>query len=237
DSFYIADTYDDELAKVRQERVRLENTLADFRASVDCEMIQVVGRILSMNGDITVTTTDGKMISQLESMVQLEKVQETSDFIRFQLVEDGIMRQVRQELAQVREEEEKHKHGIRVKLTSVIADYGPRLHGVLERLAFLDVLLAKAKFAVEIDGMKPQLCEDSIIRITEGRHPLVEEEVTQGGHDYTPLCLEVSSGVTLITGPNMGGKTASLKTIGLLTAMAQYGLLVPARSMDFRPRK
>ena len=53
-------------------------------------MIQVVGRILSMNGDITVTTTDGKMISQLESMVQLEKVQETSDFIRFQLEADKI---------------------------------------------------------------------------------------------------------------------------------------------------
>ena len=237
DSFYLADAYDEQLARVRQERVHLERDLAEFRASVDSEMIQTVGRILSMKGDVTVTTTDGEMISRLEAIAELEKVQETSDFVTFQLVEDENMHQVRQKLARVREDEEQIKHQVRVKLTCMIADYGPRLRGVLEQVAFLDVLLAKAKFAVEIDGVRPQLREDSMIRIEKGRHLLVEEEVTQGGHDYTPLCLGVSSGVTLITGPNMGGKTASLKTIGLLTAMAQYGLMVSARSMEFRPRQ
>ena len=236
-SFYLADAYDEQLARVRKERAHLERVLAEFRASVDSEMIQAVGRILSMNGDIAVSTKDKEMISRLEAMVELEKVQETSDCVTFQLVEDERMDQVRQTLSQIREEEERIKHQVRVKLTCLMADYGPRLRGVLEQVAFFDVLLAKAKFAAEIDGVKPQLCEDSIIRINKGRHPLVEEEVTQGGHDYTPLCLEVSSGVTLITGPNMGGKTASLKTTGLLVVMAQYGLMVPASSMEFRPRQ
>ena len=236
-SFYLADAYDEQLARVRKERAHLERVLAEFRASVDSEMIQAVGRILSMNGDIAVSTKDKEMISRLEAMMELEKVQETSDCVTFQLVEDERMDQVRQTLSQIREEEERIKHQVRVKLTCLMADYGPRLRGVLEQVAFFDVLLAKAKFAAEIDGVKPQLCEDSTVHIDKGRHPLVEEEVTQGGHDYTPLCLEVSSGVTLITGPNMGGKTASLKTTGLLVAMAQYGLMVPASSMEFRPRQ
>lgn len=237
DSFYISDAYDEELARIRQERVRLEGALASFRAEVDEKMIQTIGRILSMNGDITVSSTDGQKIARLEAMEELNKVQETAHYVTFRLVENEAMSRVRERVAQVRETEERCKQQIRMQLTAVVADHGIRLKGSLAALAFLDFLIAKAKFAVAIGAISPKLSATATIHIEEGRHLLVEEEVRRAGYGYTPLCLGISSGVTLITGPNMGGKTASLKTVGLLTAMAQFGLMVPARFMEFEPRQ
>lgn len=237
DSFYIADAYDEELAQVRQERIRLEAAQAAFRSAVDEKTISTMGRFLSTAGEITVSSTDSKNIALLEAMPELVKVQETPYYVTFSLIENEEMCRLRTRLTEVREAEEECKQRVRVGLTSVVADHGSRLMANLEQLAYLDFLVAKAKYASMIGAVKPQLGDASTIRIHDGRHPLVEEEVTRAGYVYTPLSLEISSGVTLITGPNMGGKTASLRTVGLLVAMAQYGLLVPVRFMEFKPRK
>ncbi len=237
DSFYISDAYSDELARTRQERIRLEGTLADFRAAVDGQLIQAIGRILSMHGEITVSSKDDQKIAKLEAMAKLDKMQETPHYVTFRLHEDEAMHRVRERLTRVREAEEHCKQQIRVQLTTVVADHAPRLLRNLGQLAYLDFLLAKAKFALAIGAVKPNLSSTSTIHIEDGRHLLVEEEVVKAGYAYTPLCVEITSGVTLITGPNMGGKTASLKTVGLLTALAQYGLMVPAHFMEFEPRR
>ena len=236
ESFYIADAYDPKLAKVRRERIRLEGLLADFRGSVESKIMHAAGRTLSMDGDITVSKAEPELISRLEAIENLAPVHLSAHSVTFALVENESMHQTRQELGQSREEEEACKQEIRGRLTQTVATSAPRLLGVLEQLAYLDIVLAKGRLSAEIDGVKPRLFHNSNIRIEEGRHLLVEEEVQQRGHTYTPLNVEVSAGVTIVTGPNMGGKTASLKMIGLLTAMAQYGLLVPAAAMEFSPQ-
>lgn len=87
----------------------------------------------------------------------------------------------------------------------------------------IDFLAAKAKFAINNEYTKPVITTDKIINIKQGRHPLltgkvVPIDVAIGG-DYQTL---------IITGPNTGGKTVSLKTVGLITAMAQSGIFIPA---------
>lgn len=87
----------------------------------------------------------------------------------------------------------------------------------------IDYLQAKAKFAIENEYTMPIVNKDKIIDLKNARHPLLGENVVpinvRIGKDYTTL---------IITGPNTGGKTVSLKTVGLLTAMAQSGLYIPA---------
>ncbi|MDP4178518.1 MAG: endonuclease MutS2 [Bacillota bacterium] len=89
----------------------------------------------------------------------------------------------------------------------------------------LDFVFAKAKYADELNCICPLVNEDGIIDIVEGRHPLIDQKVVVPMNIY--LGREFSS--LVITGPNTGGKTVSLKTTGLLHLMAMSGILIPAR--------
>lgn len=90
-------------------------------------------------------------------------------------------------------------------------------------LARIDFLAAKAKFAINYECSKPRVSDDKIINLKGARHPLLKGKVVPIdvaiGGDYKTL---------IITGPNTGGKTVSLKTVGLITAMAQSGIFIPA---------
>ncbi|MBU3074236.1 endonuclease MutS2 [Clostridium estertheticum] len=89
----------------------------------------------------------------------------------------------------------------------------------------LDFIFAKAGYALEINAIIPKVNEDGIIDIIEARHPLIDPKVVVPsniylGRDFTSL---------VITGPNTGGKTVTLKTVGLIQLMAMSGILIPAR--------
>lgn len=88
----------------------------------------------------------------------------------------------------------------------------------------LDFVFAKAKYSLEINGIEAPVVVDKKIKIVKGRHPLLDKNIC------VPLDFSIGDDFTgvVITGPNTGGKTVALKTIGLLSMMAQSGLHVPA---------
>lgn len=94
-----------------------------------------------------------------------------------------------------------------------------------ENILMLDFIFAKAKFAKNINATLPILNNDGIIDLHGARHPLISQE------NIVPL--DINLGINfnslIITGPNTGGKTVSLKTVGLLTLMALSGLFIPAK--------
>ncbi|NLM41092.1 MAG: hypothetical protein GX199_02150 [Firmicutes bacterium] len=236
-SFYLADAYDEQLAALRRRRRALEEQLAQFRENVDSKVREVVGRPLSFDDEITVSCAAGQAVQKLETMPELVKVEEARGTITFRLVDSPEAQQLRLELGAVQEKEDACKARLRARLSQIVGAHASRLLRILEMLGFLDFLLAKAQFCVEIQGVRPRLSTQLRLAIDQGRHLLVEEEVQRAGRRYQPITLGLHAGVTVITGPNMGGKTVGLKTIGLLTAMAQYGLLVPAADMELSPRR
>ena len=109
-------------------------------------------------------------------------------------------------------------------LSAEIAPYADQLRETVETLAELDYIFAKGMLSREMNAVSPKLNRNGYINIIRGRHPLIDREKVVPsnlwmGKDFTSL---------IITGPNTGGKTVTLKTVGLLTLMAQAGLQVPA---------
>jgi DNA mismatch repair protein MutS2 len=100
------------------------------------------------------------------------------------------------------------------------------LHTTVEALASLDVILAKAQLAEALSSERPALNDEGRLDLTAARHPLLIE----GGMPVVPIDVRLGTDfrVLVITGPNTGGKTVTLKTIGLLTLMAAAGLQLPA---------
>ena len=112
-------------------------------------------------------------------------------------------------------------------LTNLSAEFMPYAETIGENarlMTRLDFIFAKGKLALEQNATEPVFSDNKVIRIRKGRHPLLNKKTV------VPIDIHLGDGFDqlIITGPNTGGKTVSLKTVGLLTLMGQAGLHIPA---------
>ncbi|QNO15270.1 hypothetical protein HYG86_11105 [Alkalicella caledoniensis] len=138
-------------------------------------------------------------------------------------VEPEAVKRLHDELNTLRVEEEKELYIILSKLTVQVEMHQQEIKIIVETLETYDFLFAKARYSQSIKGNPIYINDCNKINIKEGRHPLL-------GDEAVPLDFTIGDTFRslIITGPNTGGKTVVLKTIGLLTLMAQAGLHVPA---------
>lgn len=121
-------------------------------------------------------------------------------------------------------DEENEIQRILQELTALIEEKYDAVKTNMEILATLDFIFAKAKFSLQFRCSEPRVNRDGIINIKKARHPLLKADTVVPIDIY----LGENFNTLVITGPNTGGKTVTLKTIGLLTLMAQSGLHIPA---------
>jgi len=138
------------------------------------------------------------------------------------------------ELVRLIEEEQAEIHRIFVALTRQVGAYSVGLVEGARVLALVDSLQARARFARDYDCVAPAITPD-VLRIEAARHPLLEKRLRLTGGRIVPLTLELTSEShqLIISGPNTGGKTVTLKTTALLAMMAQAGLPIPATAASF----
>ncbi|MEO6523492.1 MAG: endonuclease MutS2 [Mucilaginibacter sp.] len=115
-------------------------------------------------------------------------------------------------------------------LTDELRPYAPLLlsyHGLLTKL---DFVRAKALFAIDVDGAMPVMSNDARMKLINARHPLLLLSFKKEGKSVVPLNVQIddSNRVIVVSGPNAGGKSVCMKTVGLLQMMIQAGLLIPA---------
>jgi len=132
-------------------------------------------------------------------------------------------------LLMLEREVEAEERRILAHLTAMIRGYGVELRLTFDAMVALDALNARAIFAERLRCIEPLLggFGESGLELVEARHPLL----IAGGREVVPIDVRIGAGLhgIVISGPNTGGKTVALKTIGLLALMAQAGLLIPAR--------
>ncbi|MGH8012410.1 MAG: endonuclease MutS2 [Candidatus Binataceae bacterium] len=128
-------------------------------------------------------------------------------------------------LMMLEREAEAEEHRILTRLSAMVRGYLAELHLTFDALVELDALNARAIFAERFDAIEPLIVEHGL-ELVDARHPLL----ITSGHEVVPIAIRISAGQhgIVISGPNTGGKTVALKTLGLLALMAQSGLLIPA---------
>jgi DNA mismatch repair protein MutS2 len=138
------------------------------------------------------------------------------------------------ELVRLLEEEQAEIHRIFVALTRQVGTYAVSLVDGARVLALVDSLQARARFARDFECVAPAISPD-LLRLESARHPLLEKRLRATNGRIVPLTLELTSAQRqlIISGPNTGGKTVTLKTTALLAMMAQAGLPIPATAASF----
>lgn len=139
-------------------------------------------------------------------------------------IEPQTIVQLNNELQHIRVKEQLEIERILVELSEQVGDNQLELTTIVSVMAQFDFMFAKARFGKSISGSKPLMNHEGRIDLFKARHPLIPiDEVVANdislGTDFTTI---------VITGPNTGGKTVTLKTVGLCTLMAQAGLQIPA---------
>lgn len=128
------------------------------------------------------------------------------------------------EVSNLKIEEKKEVERILLELSLMIGDIEREMIDNQQLLTQLDYIFAKGKYAISINAIEPKINDKGYIRIKKGRHPLIDPNVVVPinvwlGDEFTTL---------IITGPNTGGKTVAIKTIGLFSLMGMSGLHIPA---------
>ncbi len=133
------------------------------------------------------------------------------------------------ELRELQAKEEKEIERILAELSSEAAACEAPINQNYRMLVALDVIFAKARLAHAMDAVEPDVRTDGKLELRNARHPLIDRK------SIVPISVRLGSDfdTLIITGPNTGGKTVTLKTIGLLTLMAECGLHIPADEGSF----
>jgi DNA mismatch repair protein MutS2 len=139
-------------------------------------------------------------------------------------IEPAAVRKLQEEIDNLRIEEENEVLRILYSLTALVGDSINELKNNMQCMETLDIAFAKAKLSLDMKAAAVPVNTGRKIKIIRGRHPLLKQDAC------VPLDFEIGGEVRgiVITGPNTGGKTVALKTVGLLSLMAQSGLHIPA---------
>ncbi|SDC25608.1 DNA mismatch repair protein MutS2 [Shouchella lonarensis] len=139
-------------------------------------------------------------------------------------IEPGVIVSLNNQLTEAKSREKREIERILADLSNQVGVEGASLLLNLEMLAQIDFVVAKAQYANAIRAVQPKLNDQGYIHLKQARHPLLSAD------EVVPIEVAIGNDIRslVITGPNTGGKTVTLKTIGLLSCMAQSGLHVPA---------
>ena len=183
--------------------------------------------------DVNMTIRDGRMVIP----VLAEHKRRIRGFVHGEsatgqrvYLEPAEVLEVNNEVKELQFAEKREVIRILTELTDRLRPEIPNLSAAVQFLGLIDFIRAKARFAIEIEAIKPQWKSQKGFDWQQARHPILQLSHQEQNKEIVPLNIRLDSHhrVLLISGPNAGGKSVCLKTVGLLQYMFQCGLLVPA---------
>ena len=218
----MADTASNTLFEVRRKIQATENSIRDkldaiIKNSTTNKFLQ----------DAVVSIRNGRFVVPVRSEYRGEVggvIHDVSSSGATVFVEPTAVVEANAKIMQLRSQEKAEIERILIAFTEQVASIEPVFNFSYKAMLDIDVLLAKAHLALEQKAWMPQVADDVHFDLKKARHPLIDP----GKVVPIDVALGENYDTLVITGPNTGGKTVTLKTAGLLCAMAQHGLLIPA---------
>ena len=206
---------------------RVRRSMASTKARVHTQMNSILNSSRNYLQDAVITMRNGRYCipvkqeykGQVSGMVHDQSSSGSTVFI-----EPAAVVKLNNELRELEIQEQKEIEAVLAELSNQCAEYTEDLKLDLQVLSHLDFVFAKAALSRSYKGSCPRLSDKGYLNIKKGRHPLIDP------HKVVPI--DVTLGLDyhqlIITGPNTGGKTVTLKTVGLFCLMGQAGLHIPA---------
>ena len=175
--------------------------------------------IITMRGDRYCIPVKAEYRGQVQGLIHDQSSTGSTLFI-----EPMAVVKLNNDLKELYAKEQEEIQVILARLSEEAAQYIEEIRTDYQALTDLDFIFARGALALSMHGSRPVFNEEGRIRIREGRHPLLDQKTV------VPITVSLGEDFTLliVTGPNTGGKTVSLKTVGLFTLMGQAGLHIPA---------
>lgn len=218
----MADSASAELASIRKKIIRagskIKETLNSMIKSAETQ------KLLQEN---IVTMRDGRYVLPVKAEHKREisgLVHDTSSSGATFFIEPISVVEANNEIRVLMGQEQDEIERITVELSAECAKYSQIISSGINACAILNLYFAKSNLGISMNGTVPEISDDGVIVLNKARHPLIDKE------KVVPIdfSLGIDYDVMIITGPNTGGKTVILKTVGLLTLMTMCGLMIPA---------
>jgi len=226
-TFYLYDDFSEKLASLRTEKRKAEIEIRKALKEKSRKLQIDYGIALTPKFEFLVSKSDKAMMDKAGGIPELVLSEEDYMTATFTLKSDEAVYELRKGMELLNEEIEAEELKVREKLSSMIGSHSRLLKENCKKIGELDFNLAKAFYSSEHNCIKPEITDEHVIEITDGRQLIVEDILHKKGKNYCPVSVLLKDGVTCITGANMGGKTVSLKMVGLCAMLAQHGFFVP----------
>jgi len=218
----ISDTASQELAKIRRQ---INNLQQEVKDKLD-EMIKSP-EIRKLLQEAFVTVREGRYVIPVKAEYKSKipgLIHDQSSSGATVFVEPYPVVQLNNEIRSKKAEERNEINRILAEISGEVRSKSADIEENINILAEIDFLFAKGKLSLDMNGISPKINDEGYLYIKGGRHPLIPKS------EVVPVTVYLGKdfNILLITGPNTGGKTVTLKTVGLLTLMAQCGLHIPA---------
>lgn len=216
----IADDASTVLANLRRNRRKLENQIEDtLNKIIHSNSRAIMDPIVTIRNDRYVIPVKEDFKGQIKGFVHDVSASGSTIF-----VEPMAVFELNNSISNIKVEEAIEIEKILATLSSLLFDLTAELSNDVYFLCKLDFIFAKASFSKSMNAICPIVNDNKYINLVKARHPLIDKD------KVVPIDVEIGKNYSslIITGPNTGGKTVTLKTVGLLTLMACSGLFIPA---------
>lgn len=229
-TFYIYDSYSKELESIRKEKNNLNRKIKEIKTEIKNSLKKDYDVRINLKGDISLGKTEAELIDKMDKDSRIYPSSESGTGITYSIKNTAKIDEMLLEMNRLKVLEEEEEYRIMAKLSEKIGECSDRFYIDFKAIGKIDLVLAKLREAKVTNSIRPEIIKDHRIIINEGRHLKTQEALEKKNKSYVPVSVKLDRPATCITGANMGGKTVSLKMIGLTAAAAALGLHVPCRS-------